>query len=281
MNKIEEKYLPLIELLEGKSFLKTVEDEYKGFITALNPLISNPKILFIGINPGPGAFDEKNQNSKGGEKNINQKIYPKALFSDNKINQIDWLKEGNARGETIKKSWKAYKWYDRNKKVNNVFVKRLVEFFFTYYNINDKSDYDELENKINSDIFYSNLYPISTKTTKELNFILKKIVSRQIRLNEKEVKNIKELKNFFRQRTIDIIKSINPEIIICLGNQAFKDLTSTNQKINPNDTLKRFEIKFRKNDEKEYPVYIVSRNGNWEGKIKTLGKHLQELKLTM
>jgi len=268
MNEIEEKYLPLIELLEEKSFLKTIENEYKGFITALNPLISNPKILFIGINPGPGAYYEKNKKDE-------KKIYPKTLFSDNIINQIDWLKDGNSRGETIKKSWKSYKWYDRNKKVNNVFVKRLVEFLFTYYNINDKSDYDKIENRINSDIFYYNLYPISTKTTEELNFILKKIVSRQISLNGKEIINIKDLKNFFRQRTIDLIQNIKPEIIICLGNQAFKDLTSTDPNINLKDTLKRYDIKFRKNDEKKYPVYIVSRNGNWEEKIKRLGKHLQ------
>jgi hypothetical protein len=270
MNKIEQKYLPIIELLEEKSFLESIKNEYKGFITALNPLITKPKILFLGINPGPGAFNEKNKS-----KNIKEIHYPKNLFSDNKISQIDWLKDGNSRGEFKGKTWKSYKWYERNQKVNNVFVKRLIEFLFTYYNINEKSNYTEIEKKINSDIFYYNLYPISTKTTKELNIILKRIVSEQIILNEKKIKNVNDLKNFFRQRTIDLIKELQPEIIICLGNQSFKDLTSKSKKIDSENPLKKYDIQLRKNDFKKYSIYIVSRNGNWEQRIKNLGKHIK------
>jgi hypothetical protein len=269
MNEIEEKYLPVIEILEDESFLKTIENEYKGFITASNPLISNPKILFIGINPGDGAYKEINQ-----IEGQNQK-YPKRLFSNYEIAENDWLKDGNARADS--KPWKAYKWHDRNKKINNVFPKRLVEFFFAYYNIKKETDYDEIENKINSDIFYYNLYPIATTTTKQLNVILKKIVSRQIKLNEKEIGDIKDLKNYFRQRTIDVIENVQPEIIICLGKQSFKDLTFTNPNIDAKDATKRYDIKFRKNDEKKYPVYVVSRNGNWEERIINLGKHLNAL----
>lgn len=268
MNEIEEKYLPIIEMLEDESFLKTIEDEYRGFMTASNSLISKPKVLFIGINPGDGAYKELNQ------KNGPIK-YPKRLFSDNKTNANDWLKDGNARAKF--NPWKACKWYERNEKVNNVFPKRLVEFFFSYYNINKESNYDEIENKINSEIFYYNLFPIATKTTNELDSILKKIVSKRLTLNGKQIETIDNLKNFFRQRTIDVIENIQPEIIICLGKQSFKVLTWSNQSIDAEDATKRYDMKLRENDEKEYPVYVVSRNGNWEDRIKKLGKHLNAL----
>ncbi|MFT6845264.1 MAG: hypothetical protein ACJAUV_001457 [Flavobacteriales bacterium] len=276
MKKIEKKYFPIIELLEGKLFLESIKNEYKGFITAANPMVLNPKILFIGINPGAGAYDELNSTKKNSDKKTNPK-YPKTLFSDNKITQIDWLKDGNSRGECIKKSWKPYKWHDRNKKVNNVFVKRLIEFFFSYYDINNQSDFSEIENKINSEIFYYNVYPIATKSTKELGFILKKIVSKQIILNENQMNTLKNLKNFFRQRAIDLIEHIQPEIIICLGSHAYRDLTNSSQSISLKASIIKYETKFRKNDQKKYPVYIVARNGNWEEKIKNLGTHLKAL----
>lgn len=273
MKTIEEKYAPILEILEDNLFLQEIKKEYRGFITALNPFVFNPKILFIGINPGDGAFNEKNP-TYNSISQPNEPNYPKILFSNTTISQIDWLKNGNARGEKIGKVWKSYKWHEQDKKVNNVFVKRMTEFLISYYNVNNETIIAEIENKINSEIFYWNVTPISTKTVKELDCILQKIVSKKINVNGKEINTLKDLKNFFRQRTIDLIEYSNPEIIVCLGNQAFKDLTASNNKTATND-CELHSIKFRKNNAKTYPVYIVPRNGNWESKIKNLGKKLQ------
>ena len=270
MNSIEEKYLPLLKILEDENFLNTIENEYKGFITALNPLIQNPKILFLGINPGSGAYNEINQ-----KKGIDKK-FPKTMFSNTSLTQIDWLKDGNARGEFIGNFWKPYTWFDRTSKVNNIFVKRLIEFLFAYYNLLDTSDFKEAQNKINSEIFYCNIYPIATETTKELDFILKKLASKKLILNGNKINNKKDLKNFFRQRTIDLIHNIKPEIIICLGNQAFKDLSFKNGQIDSNNPTKEFKIKLRNSNHQEHSVFIISRNGNWEQRIKKLGKHLSK-----
>jgi hypothetical protein len=269
MSKTEQQYSPIIELLEEDEFLKSISREYKGFLNYNNPFIHKPKVLFIGINPGEGAYLEKNSIKS------NKPQYPKRLISNGDLTQIDWLKDGVSRGEFNKQIQKGYKWYERTKKINNQFPKRMIEFFFEYYDLNDKSDFSEIENRINSEIFYHNLYPIATKSTTELNTILKKIVPRLATLNGKDIKNKNDLKNFFRQRTIDLIKEIQPDNIVCLGIQAFKELTFSNQKLDTNNPKKTYKTSFRQNDKDEYPVYVISRNGNWEGKVKELGKHLR------
>jgi len=277
LKEIENKYLPIIEILEDKIFLESIKSEYKGFITANNPNISNVRVLFIGINPGDGTFKELNPKYNSQKDHIDKVNYPKRLFSNSEHSQIDWLKNGNARGEKINKIWHAYKWFETDKKINNTFVKRMIEFFKSFYEINNNSNFAEIENKINSEIFYWNLYPIATKTTKELDNILKKIVLRRISLNSKNIANKSDLKNFFRQRTIDLIESIQPEVIICLGNQAFKELTNSNVKLHLEDNTKSFDVKFRIKSDKTYKVYNISRKGNWEKKIIKLGQELREL----
>lgn len=277
MTEIENKYLPINELLEDKIFLESIKSEYRGFITANNPSITKARILFIGINPGDGAFNELNPKYNSEQSRNDEIKYPKRLFSNSNYNQIDWLKDGNARGEKIDKTWKAYKWFETDKKINNTFVKRMIEFFITFYGDINKSNYAQIENRINSEIFYWNLYPIATKTTKELDIILKKIVLRNVQVNGKVTTNLNELKNFFRQRTIDLIEKIRPDVIICLGNQAFKDLTNSNPKFDLKNSNLQFNIKFRIESSETYKVYNVSRKGNWEKKIKNLGKKLKAL----
>jgi hypothetical protein len=277
MIEIENKYLPIIELLEDKIFLESIKREYRGFITANNPNITKARILFIGINPADGAFNELNPKYNSEQNGNNEIKYPNRLFSNSNYTQIDWLKDGNARGEKIVKTWQAYKWFETGKKINNTFVKRMIEFFITFYGNINKSNYAEIENRINSEIFYWNLYPIATKTTKELDIILKKIVSTKIQLNGKVTTNMDDLKNFFRQRTIDLIEKIKPDVIICLGNQAFKELTNSNPKLDLKDSNVQFDTKFRIESNEIYKVYNVSRNGNWEEKIKNLGQKLKAL----
>ena len=53
--QIENRYLPIIQILENKSEYKEL---YRGFMTFQSEINSNPDILFLGINPGDGAFNE-------------------------------------------------------------------------------------------------------------------------------------------------------------------------------------------------------------------------------
>ncbi|CAN1534971.1 hypothetical protein MCEGE10_01533 [Flavobacteriaceae bacterium] len=150
-------------------------------------------------------------------------------------------------------------------------------FFFKYYNLEDNENinYDEIETKINSDFFYWNICPIATINTIDLDTILEKISKRNIVINGKEIKTKKDLQNFFRQRTIELVHLLNPELIVCLGTKAFKDLTF-NTYSKSNDVTKLNHIKLRVNDEVVYKTFVVSRNGNWESKIKNLGSHLNK-----
>jgi len=266
--KIENKYLPIIHLLGDESFLKDIETTYKGFITCLGNLIEKPKVLFLGINPGPGAYYEINYKRE----NVR---YPKSLFSHNSTTQLDWLKDGNARRDKINSI--NHKWYKLNEQVNNSFVKRMIDFIFNYYDLenNKNINYQEIESKINSDFFYWNICPIATTNTTDLDIILEKISKKNIVINGNEIKSKKELQNFFRQRTIELIHLINPELIVCLGTQAYKDLT-LNTYSKSNDVTKLNHIKLRIDDKVVYKTFVVSRNGNWERKIKNLGLHLNQ-----
>ena len=49
----EKRYLKIKEVLENSSEYK---DLYKGMITIESKVIERPDILFVGINPGQGAY---------------------------------------------------------------------------------------------------------------------------------------------------------------------------------------------------------------------------------
>jgi hypothetical protein len=151
----------------------------------------------------------------------------------------------------------------------------MIDFVFNYYNLeNEKSiDFAEIESKINSDFFYWNICPIATINTTDLDTIFDKIARKKIIINGKEINSKIDLQNFFRQRTIEVINLLKPEIIVCLGTQAYKNLTfKTYSK--SNDVTKLNHVKLRVDDEMVYKTFVVSRNGNWENKIKALGSHI-------
>lgn len=264
MLELEKKYTPIYNLFINKTSFKDIPNSYRGFISCNNKPIYNPKILFIGINPGQGAFLEKNSN-----KNIENLKFPIKTFSINSVKQLDWLKCSNSR---IGK-----RWFIRNGEVNNSFVRNMVDFLFEYYQIEDGKDenyYLQFEQKINSEIFYWNINPIATKNVDGLKEINKFIASKNISFNNELLDSHIKVTNFFRQRTIDLILELNPEKIVCLGLQSFKELTF---KV-PNNNENHTKLKLRVNSEKEFEIFYFSRKGNWNNSIKEIGKLLRKTK---
>ncbi len=259
IKNIEKKYLPIIEILEQNSKYKKL---YKGFITFQSKINKNPDILFLGINAGEGAFKEYKEN------NLRRTIINEENLQSLKL---DWFKDGNSRGEMLDKKWNAYKWHETTKKINNSFPARMLDLLILLsekHYINKELDKQKIiqviENEVHEKIVFTNLYPIATKTTTELNKILSMLVNETELLKNLGIEpNIKSLKNFFRQRTIEYIDKLNPKIIVFLGHTAYNELTlKTNYK---GKKVITDEIIFRKNDVKSYKIVSFSRQGNWSG----------------
>ncbi len=270
VKKIEKKYLPIIEIIEQSS---NYEKLYKGFITFQSKLNDNPDILFLGINAGEGAFKEYK------EKNLRRTI----LNEENVQNlKLDWFKVGNCRGEMLVNKWNAYQWHETTKKINNSFPARMVDLLLLLTkksNHNGELDKQKIietvENEVHEKIIFTNLYPIATKTTAELNKILSMLVTETELLKDLSIEpNIKSLKNFFRQRTIDFINELNPKIIVCLGHTSYNELTlKTNHK---GKKIITDEIMFRKNDIKSYKIVSFSRRGNWSSLLNAVVNKIVE-----
>lgn len=280
LTQIENRYLPIIKILENKSEYKGL---YKGFMTFQSEINSNPEILFLGINPGDGAFNEKNNINKSSK----EIVFPKRIISDVtylKDLKLDWFKKGVSRGEFIEKKWLAYDWFENKNKINNSFPARMIDLLFSYtekLHPDKKSQRDVIikiiENEIQNKIVYANICPIATKSIKELNEIINKLskeegIEKIIGSNGVATPNI--LKNFFRQRTIDFINEINPKVVVLLGHTAYQNLTLLNDYKGKKVIKKRIQL--RKNDSIKYKIISFSRQGNWSTLIDDITKEIIE-----
>lgn len=252
--EVEEKFNPVITVLEEKSKEKDFNYRklYKGIISIQSKISFQPEILFLGINPGEGAFIQKNY------KEGNTFYYPKELVSQNKKLELNWLQDDNAR---------QGKWY--NGKVKNLFPKQMIDILFYISQNKFKKDlnlFDEDNRRlfiteIADKIVYTNLCPIATKSTKELKTIYKKLS------DEESLKNHWNgtVQNFFRQRTIDLILALQPKLIVCVGNSVYKDLflkdTSKKDKV-----FSTISVLKREGSEYPFKTIVFSRKGTWDTK---------------
>ena len=246
---IEERFKEIVKVLEEKELVKdfSYRELYKGVISIQSKITFEPEILFIGINPGCGAFTKKNY------KTGKTYYFPKELISENKLN---WLEENNTRCE---------KWLEVDKKAKNTFPRQMLDILYKIsdnkLNISRDEDLKLFINEINNKIVYTNFCPIATKSTNELKIIYKKLS------DENSLKDHWNgtVKNFFRQRTIDLILLLQPKLIVCVGNSVYKDLFLK-------DTSKKGKvfstIGVLKREGCEYPFKTVtfSRKGAWDTK---------------
>ena len=262
--EIEEELYPIKDFLEKNKENDKYKMLYKGFITIQSPLIYNPDILFIGINPGQGAFIE-NRNNK-------IEVSPIRLF-DSKIKvDLDWYKDGNARGYSKNKVWYDFKWYETNQRINNRFVVNMIDVLYKVAKIKFPNDISENNKEpfwyknFGQNIMFTNLYPIATKNTKDLNGIFTSF-SKEPELfshfgKSKSVKKWDVQRSFIR-KIENLIELVEPKAIVCIGTQAFNDLTFT--------TTKKDEKVF-KGKKRDFPVIGFNRSGNWSNLTSDIAK---------
>lgn len=275
--RIEDRYLPIIQILENDSKYK---DLYRGFITFQSKISSKPEILFLGINPGEGAFRELNPKMVLNPKFPKRKIETANLHTLN----LDWSKKGNARGESIEKKWHSYEWFENTKKINNSFPARMMDLLYSYTEKTNQVKKLEkreiiaiIENDLQNKIVYTNISPIATKSVTELSKIYnllskEKNISELIGITDKVTPAL--LKNFFRQRMIDIINTLNPKIIVSLGHTTYHELTQLNDF--RNSKVIKVEVKLRKNDPTKHKIISFSRQGNWSPLINEIATAITE-----
>lgn len=272
--EIESKLLPIKDFFEENKNNSKYHSKYKGFITQLSPIIYQPDILFIGINPGQGAFKEINP--KGTE------ITPVTMFNPDKQIELDWFKDGNARANKKNlKKYKPFKWYERDKSINNIFVANMIDLLYCIakerYSEN-KTDNNQMPNwyeNFGQKIMFTNLYPIATKNLNDLKSILNSL-SREMELKQywqEALRNEKRIDNwivrkYFIKRIYEIVKLTLPKIIVCLGMTSYNDFTfsSSRKKIKINTERKNVNC----------PIIGFSRKGNWSNLIPEIAKEINK-----
>ena len=269
--EIESKLLPIKDFFEENKNISKYQSIYKGFITQLSPIIYQPEILFIGINPGQGAFIENCNNGI--------KEPPVIMLNPNKNIELDWFKDGNARAN--KKNWKAFKWYERDKCINNIFVAKVIDLLYFIaeerYSEN-KTDNNQIPvwyENFGQKIMFTNLYPIATKNLNDLKSILNSL-SQETELKQywqEALRNEKRIDNwivrkYFIKRIYEIVNLTSPKIIVCLGMTSYNDFTfsSSRKKIKINTERKNVNC----------PIIGFSRNGNWSNLIPEIAKEINK-----
>ena len=87
-----------------------------------------PDILFLGINPGPGAYREQN-------KDQNTNITPLKMLGKDEEHffKLDWFKRNTSRGRVTNGKWESYEWFQRDKPINNIFPARMIDILYNFY----------------------------------------------------------------------------------------------------------------------------------------------------
>jgi len=262
-SEIERKIQPIVEFLEENK--TKYKDLYKGIITLQSPIVFQPEILFLGVNPGEGAYRVlNNQNSK--KKNTPLRMIGK---DETFLTELNWYELGNARGGWIKEKWQSYEWYKRDKVVNNSFPKQMIDLLYEigkhkypneFKSVGYSNDTEPFwYNTLGKSIMYSNLYPIATTNITDLYKILNSIAKvNQLNLlwENQENPNNWDVRKFFIKLTDELIDLVKPKIIVCLGKSAFDDFL-----FKKHDNNKKV-YKSKKNN---ISVIGFSRQGNWSG----------------
>lgn len=260
---IEKELYPILDFLELNKENVKYKKSYKGFITLQSPIVFKPDILFIGINPGQGAYIE------------NGKKPPIRIFNPEIEIKLDWYKKGNARCKKIKNEWiKGYEWYQRDKGINNIFIVNMLQILYKVAEL-QYHDKDLENNKIpfwyeslGQNIMFTNLYPIATKNIKDLRTIFENLTEAEsinFLFDHSKSVNVWNTQRYFIQRIEKLVHLVQPKTIVCVGTQAFNDFTFES---------KRKESKVFKTIKNGYPIIGFSRSGNWSGLIPEIAKEI-------
>lgn len=276
--EIEGKILPIKDFLETNKEKANYKDNYKGILTLQSPLVNNPEILFLGINPGDGAYNEMNQSSKGNSTPLRMINYDERSF-----HELNWFEKGNAHGGNENGRWVKYDWFQRDKKINNSFPKRMIDLLYEVALLKYPEKYKKIGyndstepfwfEQFGKKIMYTNLYPIATTNIYHLNNILIAMTKDMelMKIIDKPAPSDWDVKLFFIRIVDELIKLVNPKVIVCLGKTAMNDFLYGKFTSRENLYI---------GDKYQIPVIGFSRRGNWASKtnISNIAKAIAAIK---
>ena len=252
MTDIEQKYIEMskdmVNILNDMQSNYNQYPDYLGWLDLNSPIIENPDILFIGINPGPGRFVQWNWDNWDDNKKclidpLKKKIpeeYPTLWRSD-----IEWLKPNNAR--------KDGEWWDSNKKKFNHYPYYMCELLVRIYR--HEYPYPSFSRKDLTTIFekkvmVTNLYPLSTFDIRGLNNLIQQYSN----------KTHLDVRDICCSHTTRLIELVKPNCVVLLGDTIQEELSSVLHNL-------------------RLPYYCINRNYGWHSKenIRSMADDIYKL----
>lgn len=177
--------------------------KYLGWKDLNSPIIDNPDILFIGINPGPGRYDTWNYGKKSDY--VLPVDYPTPWRT-----HIGWLTDNNAR--CYKNSEKDAPWWDKAACIKNMFPYYMCKLLERIYFEQTKGmSGTEKTAFYESRVMVTNLYPLVTRNTNGLSQLLAKM-GKESRLRNAET--------MFINHILFLIELVKPRLVVFLGKGA-------------------------------------------------------------
>ena len=248
---LEKQYRPYFDVLTEN---QDIYPEYTGAITLDGYLNYKPDILFLGYNPAHGKYRDWN---KDGAHLVYTGERPFGFFE-----------VGNARKN-------GRQWWETNQARGNSFPANIIDFLYQYVAESGiDSEYQTFKrpkwsNGIESKIMAINIYPIATKSSKELMNLFKKMINNKAIPEIKSCEEEWDIRKIFIHQIQDFIADfIKPKAILCIGTQTISDYTWG---------------KFQKKEggimiSPDHPNMIgISRSGTWNTRAKIAAKLIADI----
>ena len=163
--------------------------EYLGWYDLSSPIFSNPDILFVGINHGPGRYKEK------GERAIFEEEFSTPWRSELEFTKHGVTREGN--------------WWDNTSKHKNLFPKTICELLVRVYRpFYPTISREKMTSIFNERVMATNLYPMATEDKAKLDKLIREYTS---------VHQDTDIKGLCNSHFFNLIELVSPKIIIVLG----------------------------------------------------------------
>jgi hypothetical protein len=251
---LQKEYRPIMDFLTENQYNYP---EYRGFDASPNNLIYKPKVLFLGYNPAGGKdwwrFDPKHQ--------PHLFLWPHLTETD-----LFFFNKNSARKENAE-------WYELDKPVNNKFPRQMVDLLYELAALkypeksNEKGSNQKPSwaDEFKQSIMFMNLYPVATKDGEAMVSLFRKICKENNTLAHCE-QDEWHLRMFFIGVMRQMIKLIDPKVIVCMGSQTFHDYTYS-----PRETHSLDEIL---TDSRYDNLIGFSRQGSWDRNIPNIAKEI-------